>query len=25
MEVEDLEELGLIAWELIGNKDTRLY
>lgn len=25
MEDEDLEELGLIAWELIGNKDTRLY
>lgn len=25
METEDLEELGLIAWELIGNKDTRLY
>ena len=22
---EDLEELGLLAWELIGNKDTRLY
>lgn len=25
MEDEDLEELGLIAWELIGNKNTRLY
>lgn len=25
MEDEDLEELGLIAWGLIGNKDTRLY
>lgn len=25
MEDEDLEELGQIAWELIGNKDTRLY
>lgn len=25
MEDEDLEEMGLIAWEKIGNKDTRLY
>ena len=25
MEDEDLEELGLIAWGLIGNKDIRLY
>lgn len=25
MEDEDLEELGLIAWEQIGNKTTRLY
>ena len=25
MEEEDLEELGLIAWNLIGNKNTRLY
>ena len=25
MDVEDLEELGLRAWELIGNKDIRLY
>lgn len=25
MEDEDLEELGLIAWEDIGNKNTRLY
>lgn len=25
MEDEDLEELGLIAWGLIGNKNTRLY
>ena len=25
MDDEDLEELGLIAWEHIGNKDTRLY
>lgn len=25
IEEEDLEELGLIAWELIGNKDTRTY
>ena len=25
IEDEDLEELGLIAWELIGNADTRLY
>ena len=25
MEDEDLEELGLIAWNLIGNKDVRLY
>ena len=25
MEEEDLEELGLIAWESIGNKDTKLY
>lgn len=25
MEDEDLEELGLIAWELIGNRNTRLY
>ena len=25
MEDEDLEELGLVAWERIGNKNTRLY
>ena len=25
MEEEDLEEIGLVAWEAIGNKDTRLY
>lgn len=25
LEDEELEELGLIAWELIGNKNTRLY
>ena len=25
MEDEDLEELGLIAWNLIGNKETRMY
>ena len=25
MEDEDLEELGLIAWELIGNRNIRLY
>ena len=25
MDNEDLEELGLIAWSLIGNKNTRLY
>lgn len=25
MDEEDLEELGLVAWESIGNKDTRLY
>jgi len=25
MEEEDLEELGLIAWNLIGNKNTKLY
>lgn len=25
MEDEDLEELGLRAWDLIGNKNTRLY
>ena len=25
MEDEDLEEIGLIAWEYIGNKNTRLY
>lgn len=25
MSDEDLEELGIIAWELIGNKNTRLY
>ena len=25
LEDEDLEELGLIAWELIGNKDVRFY
>lgn len=25
MEDEDIEELGLIAWNLIGNKNTRLY
>lgn len=25
IEDEDLEELGLIAWDLIGNKRTRLY
>lgn len=25
METEDLEELGLIGWELIGNKNTKLY
>lgn len=25
MEEEDLEELGLIGWNLIGNKNTRLY
>lgn len=25
MEEEDVEEIGLLAWEDIGNKDTRLY
>jgi len=25
MDDEDLEELGLIAWEAIGNKRTKLY
>lgn len=25
MEDEDVEELGLLAWNLIGNKNTRLY
>ena len=25
MEDEEVEELGLIAWELIGNKNIRLY
>lgn len=25
IEDEELEELGLIAWNLIGNKDTRMY
>lgn len=25
IEDEDLEELGLLAWGLIGNKDTRMY
>lgn len=25
MEEEDLEEIGLVAWNLIGNKNTRLY
>lgn len=25
MATEDIEELGLVAWELIGNKNTRLY
>lgn len=25
MEDENLEEMGLIAWNLIGNKDTKLY
>ena len=25
LDVEEVEELGLIAWESIGNKDTRLY
>ena len=25
MEDEDIEELGLLAWERIGNKNTRLY
>lgn len=25
MEDEDMEELGLLAWEYIGNKNTRLY
>jgi len=25
MEEEELEELGLIAWEHIGNKNTKLY
>lgn len=25
MEDEDLEELGLLAWEMIGNKNVRLY
>jgi len=25
MEDEELEELGLIAWNLIGNKNIRLY
>ena len=25
LEEEELEEMGLIAWELIGNKNTRLY
>jgi len=25
MEEEDLEEMGLLAWEDIGNKDTKLY
>ena len=25
MNDEDIEELGLIAWNLIGNKDVRLY
>lgn len=25
MEDEDLEEIGLIAWELIGNKNVKLY
>lgn len=25
MEEENLEELGLIAWDLIGNKNTKLY
>jgi len=25
MNSEDIEELGLIAWNLIGNKDMRLY
>jgi len=25
MEEEDLEELGLLGWNLIGNKNSRLY
>ena len=25
IEDEDMEELGLIAWGLIGNKNTKLY
>ena len=25
LEDEDIEEIGLIAWNLIGNKTTRLY
>lgn len=25
LEEEDLEELGLLAWNLIGNKETRMY
>ena len=25
LEPEDVEEIGLIAWNLIGNRDVRLY